>query len=286
MYQLRHEHAVKTLCRVLQVNRSTYYKHFYTKAAPRTIENRNLRKKILTLYAASDKRLGVRKMRKRLEVEYGIKISTGRVYRLMRGMQLPRMATEKKPVLRKKVKQAEGECENLLKQQFNPKEPNQVWASDITYIKTGKGFCYLCVVLDLYSRKVVGWKVGKRINSQFVIAAVEDALLKRERPAGLLFHSDRGSQYTSKQFRDYADRNGILQSFSAPGYPYDNAVVESFFKFMKKEELKRRHFENEEEVKMSAMSYIEGYYNPRRPHGANDMLSPDEKEAQFGGQSL
>ena len=224
-------------------------------------------------------------MRCRLEAEYGIKISTGRVYRLMRGMQLPKMSTEKKPVYKKKVKQAEGECKNLLKQQFNPEAPNRVWASDITYIWTRNGFCYLCVVLDLYSRKVIGWKISKKIDSLLVIDATEAALSKRGWPNGILFHSDRGTQYRSKDFRKYADSKGLIQSFSAPGYPYDNAVVEAFFKFMKKEETKRRHFADEKEVKESVFSYIEGFYNSKRPHSANDMLSPDEKESQFFGQS-
>ncbi len=224
-------------------------------------------------------------MRCRLEAEYGIKISTGRVYRLMRGMQLPKMSTEKKPVYKKKVKQAEGECKNLLKQQFNPEAPNRVWASDITYIWTRTGFCYLCVVLDLYSRKVIGWKISKKIDSMLVIEATEAALSKRGWPNGIVFHSDRGTQYRSKDFRKYADSKGLIQSFSAPGYPYDNAVVEAFFKFMKKEETQRRHFADEKEVKESVFSYIEGFYNSKRPHSANDMLSPDEKESQFFGQS-
>ena len=111
---------------MLKVNRSTYYKHFYSKAAPRIIENRDIRTNILKLYAAADKRLGARKMQRRLEVEYGIKISVGRVYRLMRGMDLPRMSTEKAPVRRKKRGKEVGICENLLKQHFNTDVPNRV----------------------------------------------------------------------------------------------------------------------------------------------------------------
>lgn len=239
----------------------------------------------MKLYAESDKRLGARKMRRRLEVEYGTRISVGRVYRLMRGMELPRMSTEKRPVVRRK-KNSPGECQNLLRQRFNPEAPNQVWASDITYIHTSRGFCYLCVVLDLYSRKVIGWKVSRKADTSLVVSTVEDAVRKRKRPKSLLFHSDRGTQYTSRECRRHMDELGIRQSFSAPGYPYDNAVVESFFKFLKKEETNRRRFEDEEEVREAVFKYIEGHYNPRRPHGANDMLSPDEKEDRFFGQSI
>ena len=266
---------------MLNVNRSTYYKHFYSPVAKRTVENRQLRIKILKLYSESDKRLGPRKMRRRLEAEYGIKISAGRVYRLMKGMALPKMSTAKPPVRKNKGKKKEGECKNLVQQRFNPDRPDEVWASDITYIKTRQGFCYLCVVMDLFSRKVIGWQVTRKIDTPLVIAALDDALRKRGGAHPALFHSDRGSQYTSKECRKYMDGKGILQSFSAPGYPYDNAVVESFFKSMKREELKRRSFSTQEEVKNAAFAYIEGYYNLKRPHSANDMLSPNEKEAVF-----
>ena len=203
----------------------------------------------------------------------------------MRGMQLPRMSTEKPPFTHRHPKQDSAPCRNILKQQFNPQEPDRVWASDITYVRTDKGFRYICVVLDLFSRKVIAWRVSHKADTQFVVDTVEEAHLKRGRPQTVLFHSDRGSQYTSEQFRRFLDERNIVQSFSAPGCPYDNAVVESFFKFFKKEELNRRRFRNQGELKRSVFVYIEGFYNPKRPHSANSNLSPDEKEAVFKKQT-
>lgn len=200
----------------------------------------------------------------------------------MRGMQLPRMSTEKPAAAyRKKQKQDDTSCRNILQQNFNPQEPNRVWASDITYVHTDKGFHYVCVVLDLFSRKVIAWRVSSKADTQLVMETAEEAYLKRGRPQSVLFHSDRGCQYTSDRFRCFLDRRNMVQSFSAPGYPYDNAVVESFFKFFKKEELNRRHFRDQEELKRSAFVYIEGFYNPKRPHSANSNLSPDKKEDMF-----
>lgn len=266
----------------MRVNRSTYYKHFFSPVAPRVLENQDIRGKILTLYARSDKRLSAQKMRCCLKTEYGIQISVGRVYRLMRGMQLPKMSTAKPAAAyKKKSEQDDTSCRNILQQNFNPQEPNRVWASDITYVRTEKGFNYVCVVLDLFSRKVIAWRASNKADARLVMETAEEAYLNRGRPQSVLFHSDRGCQYTAELFRRFSDQKNIVQSFSAPGYPYDNAVVESFFKFFKKEELNRRHFRNLEEVKRSAFVYIEGFYNPKRPHSANNNLSPDQKEENF-----
>ena len=206
VYKLRNEHSIKTLCRVLRVNRSTYYKHFFSPAAPRVLENQDIRGKILNLYARSDKRLGAHKMCCCLKTEYGIQISVGRVYRLMRGMQLPRMSTEKPAAAyRKRSKQDDTSCRNILQQNFNPQEPNRVWASDITYVHTDKGFHYVCVVLNLFSRKVIAWRVSSKADTQLVMETAEEAYQKRGRPRSVLFHSNRGCQYTSELFRRFLD---------------------------------------------------------------------------------
>ena len=278
---MRHEHSTKTLCRVLKVNRSSYYKHFFSPPAKRTLENQDIRRKILTLYVSSGKRLGVRKIRQRLMAEYGLSISVGRVQRLMKSMELPKISTFR-PVHRvKKGNKNIKTNENLLGQKFNPDEPNKVWCSDITYISTAKGFCYLCVIIDLFARKIVAWRVHSSPTSKLVEQTLQSALKTRGQPKSVIFHSDRGTQYMSKNFRRLLDEVNFVQSISAPGCPYDNAVVESFFKYLKKEEINRRKFSGIEEVKSSVFNYIEGFYNPRRPHGANDGLSPNEREAKF-----
>ena len=248
--------------------------------APRTTANQDIRTKILNLYAKSDKRLGAHKMRQRLEVEYGITISAGRVYRLMRGMQLPKMSTVKTKTCSQPVDDGIA-CKNLLEQRFNPDSPNRIWVSDITYIRVGRKFCYVCVVIDLFARKVIAYGVSHNIDTRLVADTVDAAYRERGNPDAVMFHSDRGSQYTSEDFRKFLDDRNFIQSFSAKAYPYDNAVAESFFKYLKREETGRRVFCSMSELKLALFRYIEGYYNPRRPHSANGNLSPDEKEAIY-----
>ena len=218
-------------------------------------------------------------MKQRLMAEYGINISVGKVYRLMKSMELPKMSTYRSHIRR--IKNCSEQAGNILRQQFNPPAPNMVWVSDITFIRAGKRHFYLCVIMDLFARKVIAWRVSASLSAKFVAEVLLKAWKLRKSPKSVIFHSDRGTQYTSKAFRQLIDELGFRQSLSAPGCPYDNAVVESFFKFLKKEETNRRKFLQIEEVKQSVFSYIEGYYNKKRPHSANDGLSPDEKEAEF-----
>ena len=204
---------------MLNVNRSSYYKHFHSPLSKRELENQGLRTKILKLYNASDKRLGVQKMKQRLMAEYGINISEGRVYRLMKSMQLPKMSTHSSQGRR--MKNYSCQAENILRRQFNPPAPNMVWVSDITFIRTAKGHCYLCVIIDLFARKVIAWAVSSSPSTKFVVEILLRAWKIRKNPKSVIFHSDRGSQYTSKLFRQLLDEIGFRQSLPAPGCPYD-----------------------------------------------------------------
>lgn len=276
---MRFEHHINILCRVLRVNRSTYYKHFHHAPAPRTLENQKIRSAILELYAKSGKRFGAYKIRQRLSVEYGISISTGRVYRLMKSMQLPKMSSVK-PKAVFSTNTADSDCPNHLKQNFNPSAPNQVWVSDITYIRVGGRFYYLCIVIDLFARKVIAYRVSPKMNVQLTIDTFLSAWNNRGQPTGLLFHSDRGCQYTAKEFRKLLDAHDVVQSFSAKAHPYDNAVAESFFKFLKLEETNRKTYCSLHELQLSLFTYIH-FYNSQRPHGSNAYLTPNEKELAF-----
>jgi transposase InsO family protein len=264
---------------VLRVNRSTYYKHFNSPEAPRNIENQRIRRAILELYTKSKQRFGAGKIRQRLSAEYGINISEGRVYRLMKGMSLPKMSTVK-PKPAPKTMSADSECPNLLNKQFNPSAPNRVWVSDITYIKVNGKFVYLCVIIDLFARKLIAYKIGARADASLTIDTFNTAYKLRGAPAGTLFHSDRGVQYTAKDFRKLLDNANFIQSFSAKGHPYDNAVVESFFKFLKHEEIDRRSFDSLDELNLALFEYMH-FYNHSRPHSANDNLTPHELESRF-----
>lgn len=277
---MRFQHKISTLCRVLKVNRSTYYKHFSKLVSDRTLQNQKIRSSILSIYSASKKRLGAYKICYLLGVEYGINISVGRVYRLMKSMNLPKMSTIKPKFIHSKNDDS-ASFNNEVKQQFTTDKPNLVWVSDITYVKVNGCFNYICVIIDLFSRKVIAYTVRNKINVNLVADTFKKAFTARNHPENLIFHSDRGSQYTSNQFRKLLDSCNVIQSFSAKGYPYDNAVVESFFKFLKLEELNRQTFYTKTQLDLSLFEYIDGFYNTKRPHSANGMLSPNQKEKLY-----
>lgn len=272
---MQHQYTIKTLCRVLRVNRSTYYKLFYSKPAPRTCENQVIRKHILQIYSDYDNSLGAYKIRRVLERDYGINISLGRVYRLMNTMNLPKRSTEK-PKWKYSHKE-NGNCFNHLNQQFNPSFPNSVWASDFTYIKVNGSFHYLCVVMDLFSRKIISWSISNLHNVDLTMKAFEKAYSDRGEPEYVLFHSDRGSEYTAYTFRQALEKRNVVQSFSQKGYPYDNACCENFFRHMKRECITCKSFCNQNELRLCCFEYI-NRYNSKRPHSSLGDYTPDEIE--------
>lgn len=243
------------------------------------MENQQIRSTILHIYADYDKRLGAYKIQYILGRDYGIHISTGRVYRLMKEMDLPRMSTEKPR--RRKAPAETGEYPNHLHQAFNQKAPNLVWASDFTYIRVGQKWYYLCVVIDLFSRKVISWNISAKPDVELVMTAFRRAYAARKAPYGLIFHSDRGTQYTAFAFRKLLDSLNVVQSFSKKAYPFDNAVCEAFFKYLKKEEVDRKLYHSLEELKLSIFEYIEGFYNTKRPHVSLGYLTPNEFEDAY-----
>lgn len=244
------------------------------------MQNQKIRTLILSIYSSSKKRLGAYKICYLLGSEYGINISVGRVYRLMKSMNLPKMSTIKPKFIPAK-KGSASTYNNEIKQNFTTDKPNLVWVSDITYVKVNGSFYYVCVIIDLFSRKVIAYSVSNKINENLVINTFKKAFSVRNKPQNLIFHSDRGSQYTSLNFRKLLEQCNVIQSFSAKGYPYDNAVAESFFKFLKLEELNRKTFYNKSQLELSLFEYIEGFYNSKRPHSANNMLPPNQKEKLY-----
>ncbi len=175
-------------------------------------------------------------------------------------------------------------ADNLLDQDFTAEAPNQRWASDITYISTHQGWLYLAVVMDLYSRRIVGWSMSRWINRHLVIDALNMAIGQRCPGGALIHHSDRGSQYTSDDFRDELLKHGIKCSMSARGNCYDNAVVESFFGLMKREWVNRVRYRTREEARADLFEYIECFYNRKRRHGYLGNISPVEFEKRTSGQ--
>ena len=178
---------------------------------------------ILQIYADYNKRLGVYKTTYVLQRDYGITVSAGRVYRLMKNLQLPKMSTIKPYKAQKH--QDSSNCTNHLQQKFDQKSPNIVWVSDFTYIRAAGKWYYLCIVMDLFSRKVISWHISNKPNVDLVMTTFQKAYKKRNAPSGLMFHSDRGSQYTAFAFRQLLDSLNVVQSFSQKGYPFDNACI-------------------------------------------------------------
>jgi len=172
---------------------------------------------------------------------------------------------------------------NLLKQDFTASAPCQKWVGDITYVSTGEGWLYLATVIDLFSRKVIGWAISKRMTKQLVIDAMKIAITNEHPGAGLIFHSDRGSQYASYDFQDLLreQEHQIRQSMSAKGDCYDNAFEESFFATIKKELIHRRRFSTRSQATLAIVNYIVSWYNPKRIHSALGDLSPMEFEQEY-----
>ena len=201
----------------------------------------------------------------------------------MKQLQLPKMSTDTPSVPARHLDNKT--CINYLHQNFNQKAPNLVWASDITYMKAGGKWYYLCIMMELYSRKIIAWHICANADMELVITAFQRAYKKRNAPYGLIFHSDRGSQYTAFAFWQLLDSLNVVQSFSKKGYPFDNACCECFFKYLKKEETNRKCYHSLQELQLSVFEYIEGYYNSKRPHNTLNMLTPNEAEAFYWEQA-
>lgn len=170
---------------------------------------------------------------------------------------------------------------NLLNQNFNACELNQVWVSDITYIYTREGWLYLSGILDLCSKKIVGWSMGERLTQELVIKALRQAILRRNPKDGIILHSDRGSQYASHDYVRLLTENNFVQSMSGKGNCYDNAVMESFFKTLKAELVYWEKYETIDDAKKSIFEYIEVYYNRKRMHSSIGYMNPEEFECSM-----
>jgi putative transposase len=262
---------VVSLCRVMQVSSSAYYDWF--KRPGRLISSETLRlfRKMKELFELSRSSLGSREMMKKLREE-GFQVGRHKTQRLMAklGLKVTQRIAYK---VTTKRKHGDSVADNLLNQNFNPMAPNQVWAGDVTYLKTGEGWMYLAIIMDLYSRRIVGWHIDKRMTTDLVSRAMIKAYNHRQPPKGLVFHSDRGSQYTSKQYRKLLAGYGIRASMGDVGACWDNAVVERFFGSLKHDWIFKIAQPTREHMKKDVAAYMR-YYNLERLHTANGDLSP------------
>ena len=281
IHRRRRRHSIRMMCRVLQVSRSGYYDWAPRAESVRRRRDRKLGLLIRRVHLESRGVYGARKVHREL-IKLGEACGRHRVARLMRRDGL------KGCPKRRFRRFASGPpshpiAANLLQQDFTASRANERWAADITFIATRQGWLYLAVVMDLYSRRIVGWAMDREMGRQLVIEALNMALGYRQPEGALLHHSDRGPQYTSDDFRELLARHGIQCSMSGRGSCYDNAPVESFFSLLKRERVRRQNYCTREQAKADVFDYIECFYNRRRSHTYLNYLSPVEYENREEG---
>lgn len=256
----------------MNVSRSAFYAWLKRSNEPSiTEETLRLHRKMKQLFEKSRNSLGSREMMKNLREE-GFTIGRYRVRKLMDqlGLKVTQRIAYK---VTTKRKAGDKVADNLLNQNFNPVGPNQVWAGDVSYLKTGEGWMYLAIVMDLFSRRIVGWHVDKRMTTDLVSKALIKAYNLRQPPKGVVFHSDRGSQYTSKHYRKLLHSYGMRASMGSTGACWDNAVVERFFGSLKHDWLLKIAQPTRDHMKADVARYMK-YYNEHRLHSANEDMSP------------
>jgi putative transposase len=275
--QNRARYPIAVMCRVLGVSPSGYYAWATRPTSARTAMDAALIAEIRKAHTASKGTYGAPRLQIDL-AETGIHVSRKRVARLMRNIGLAGVSRRKHIVTT--VRDGVRQAPDLVDRNFTADRPNVLWVADITYIPTWAGFLYLAVVLDAFSRRIVGWSMATTLHTQLVLDALDMALWQR-RPNGVIHHSDQGSQYTSIEFGKRCRAAGVRPSMGSVGDAYDNAMAESFFATLECELLDRRRFKTQAEARMAVFAFIEGFYNPRRRHSSLGYLSPTTFENQF-----
>lgn len=275
--------GVHAFCRVLGVSASGYYQWLQRVPSARQIANAVMTETIRQVHRESDQTYGMPRVRAELQAA-GHRISRKRVARLMRLAQLRGVSRRRGFTITTERNLRQRPAPDLVNRRFHAQGPDQLWVADMTYVPTWHGFLYLAVVVDAFSRKVVGWSMGERMTAELVIAALNMALHTR-RPESVIHHSDQGSQYTSVAFGSRCQEMGVRPSMGTVGDAYDNAMAESFFATLECELLNRRSWKSKAEARTALFTWIEGWYNPRRRHSALGYLSPIAFEEKHAAQN-
>jgi putative transposase len=263
---------VRKLCHVLGVSRSGFYDWLRRTPSQRAMDDAVLGERIRAIHADCDATYGMPRIRAEL-AEQGVRVGGKRIARLMRAAELRGVSKRRGFVVTTQRDAKQRPAPDLVKREFKADGPNQLWVADMTYVPTWAGFIYLAIVLDVWSRRVVGWSIGERMLADLVLAALNMALAQRK-PRSVIHHSDQGSQYTSIAFGNRCTEMGVRPSMGSVGDAYDNAMAESFFATLECELLERRSFKTKTEARSALFTYIEGWYNPRRRHSGLGYLSP------------
>ena len=278
-------YPIAMLCRVLKLSRSSYYKWYKRKPSKREKENQELLGRIRTIHSESRENYGSLKIQKVLAAQ-GRNVGRPRIVRLMKRANLSakRVRLTRRTTQRSRQKRA---APNLLNQQFEVQAPNKVWLSDITYIRVKEKWLYLAAVLDLYSRRIIGWSMSQRMTEELTLDALKMALQHR-RPKGeqLMHHSDQGSQYTSDGYLNLLKTQQLQVSMSGAGNCYDNAPMESFFSNLKLELIYHESFDSVSLARQAIFDYIEVFYNRSRVHSSIGYVAPAEYEQHFMARQL
>jgi len=273
--------AVTEMCRVLEVSRSGFYDWRDRSPSDREITDRMLAVEIETIWECSDRTYGAPRVHRWL-VKQGFVVGHNRVARIM-AVNGWEGETGRRKIRTTVVDRGATAAQDHVRRDFNPTAPDTIWCGDITYLRTGEGWLFLATVIDLFSRRVIGWSVAEHMRTELVANALDMAIATRggRVEAGVVFHTDRGSQYTSADFGELCDRHRVVQSMGATGVCWDNAAAESFFGTLKREHANRRRWNTRAEARRDLIRWIEGWYNRRRLHSSIDYNSPIDHEAMF-----
>ncbi len=268
---------IATMARVFAVSEAGYYAWRQRPPSAHAVADKMLLKRVRTIHASSRQTYGVPRVHAELRAG-GEKHGRKRIARLMRAAGLVGASRRRTGVTTTRRDKDARPAPDLVDRNFVASQPNQLWVADITFVPTASGFLYLAVVLDAWSRKIVGWSMANHLRAELVLDALEMAIGQR-RPGNVIHHSDQGSQYTSLAFGKRCSEAGVRPSMGSVGDAYDNAMCESFFATLECELLDRRRFASQAEARMACFSFIEGWYNPVRLHSALGYRSPMNYEA-------
>ena len=276
---MKAEHSLLCLCENLEVSRSGYLDWLNRRArpGPREQENQVLAKEIRELHTQSRQTYGSPRLRQEL-VKKGLNHGRNRIARIMRQEGLCGRRKGRYRVQTTDSNHDQPIAPNRLAEAATPAAPDRIWVTDITYVQTREGWLYVAALLDMHSRRIVGWAMGERIDTALVLSALNMALLHRKPSAGVLCHSDRGVQYASRDYRQALAQAGLVASMSRKGNCYDNAAMESFWSTLKMELVYRRDFATREQARTEIFDFIEVFYNRQRSHSAINFLSPVDFE--------
>lgn len=281
MKEYSNEFPIKKMAHMFNVSRSGYYKYINKKESKTLIKNKDLKDKIINIYNSSKGLYGSPRIHAKLK-QNGEFCSRKRVHRIMKNNDIKAKAKKKWKATYKGSKDLSKIAPNEVNQNFDINEINKVWVLDITYISTSEGWLYLSAILDLFSRKIVGLSMGNTLHTDLVIRSLNQAIKHRCPSPGLILHSDRGVQYTSKDYKAIVEKNHFTLSMSGKGNCYDNAAMESFFHTLKTEHVFFNKYKTRKEAMQSIFEYVEVFYNRQRLHSYLGYLSPMEYEKRRG----